>query len=452
MFCGAGGSSQGARDAGIEVKLAMNHWKLAIETHSANFPETDHDCADISASDPRRYESTDILIASPECTNHSLAKGKGKTRKQLNMFETQKQAEDRSRATMWDVPRWAEYHDYNIIITENVVDAKRWIMYDAWIKAMQLLGYDYRECFLNSMHFHPTPQSRDRLFVVFWKKGNKAPDLNYMPEAFCPKCEKKIFAIQSWKEGCKNWGKYRTQYVYKCSCGTTVEPYYYAAFNCIDFSIKSERIGDKKRQLKPNTLKRVAMGIEKYWNNPFVMYGGDARQVDRCYSLDKALPTQCSQPWHSLVVPFITYTNNNHGFEPPFIAQLYSSKSSLRSIQDAIGTQQTSKHDMIITSEAWNSFIGYYYGNAYESHITDALGTCTSKDRHYKIDMPAMKKIAVEDCYYRMIRSKEVGKAMAFGDSYIVLGDEREKVRQYGNAVTPPVMKWLIQQCVNSLK
>jgi DNA (cytosine-5)-methyltransferase 1 len=32
---------------------------------------------------------------------------------------------------------------------------------------------------------------------------------------------------------------------------------------------------------------------------------------------------------------------------------------------------------------------------------------------------------------------------MAFGDGYIVLGTNREKVRQYGNAVTPPVAEVL---------
>lgn len=40
QFCGAGGSSQGVRalsrsmGGGLEVKLALNHWKLAIETHN----------------------------------------------------------------------------------------------------------------------------------------------------------------------------------------------------------------------------------------------------------------------------------------------------------------------------------------------------------------------------------------------------------------------------------
>jgi site-specific DNA-cytosine methylase len=76
QFCGAGGSSIGATAAGAELRLALNHWKLAVETHNTNFPNAGHDCTDISACDPRRYPSTDVLITSPECTNHSLAKGK----------------------------------------------------------------------------------------------------------------------------------------------------------------------------------------------------------------------------------------------------------------------------------------------------------------------------------------------------------------------------------------
>ena len=81
MFCGAGGSTSGAKQAGVKVQLAMNHWKLAIETHNTNHPETDHDCADISQVDPRRYPRTDVLWASPECTNHSQASGKSRQAK-----------------------------------------------------------------------------------------------------------------------------------------------------------------------------------------------------------------------------------------------------------------------------------------------------------------------------------------------------------------------------------
>src|SRR5690349_6194706 len=133
QFCGAGGSSQGAKaildKVGGEIKLALNHWKLAIETHNTNFPDTMHDCTDISACDPRRYPSTDILITSPECTNHSLAKGQKIAKKQMDLFNSGKidASAERSRATMWDVCRFADYHNYNAIIVENVVDARKWV-------------------------------------------------------------------------------------------------------------------------------------------------------------------------------------------------------------------------------------------------------------------------------------------------------------------------------------
>ncbi len=43
-----------------------------------------------------------------------------------------------------------------------------------------------------------------------------------------------------------------------------------------------------------------------------------------------------------------------------------------------------------------------------------------------------------------MLKPPEIGRAMAFADSYTVLGTQREKVRQYGNAVTPPIAEILI--------
>lgn len=69
LFCGAGGSSTGMTDAGYDVKVAANHWERAIETHSANHPDTEHLCADISAIDLRHLPKTDVLWASPTCTN-----------------------------------------------------------------------------------------------------------------------------------------------------------------------------------------------------------------------------------------------------------------------------------------------------------------------------------------------------------------------------------------------
>ena len=174
LFCGAGGSSTGAEMVpGIEVVMAANHWALAIETHQANHPNTAHDCADLSQVDPRRYPTTDILWASPSCTNHSIAKGVARQRQDearrrdlLGLLEAGKPLADdaamRSRATMWDVVRFAEHHLYRAIIVENVVDAAEWVLFPAWRAALVALGYQMRLLSLNSMHASsaglPAPQ------------------------------------------------------------------------------------------------------------------------------------------------------------------------------------------------------------------------------------------------------------------------------------------------------
>jgi len=70
-----------------------------------------------------------------------------------------------------------------------------------------------------------------------------------------------------------------------------------------------------------------------------------------------------------------------------------------------------------------------------------------ARDRYGLVE-PA---IEVDDCGFRMLEPHEIGRAMAFADDYIVLGNKRERVRQYGNAVTPPVMALILQRAIASL-
>ncbi len=50
-----------------------------------------------------------------------------------------------------------------------------------------------------------------------------------------------------------------------------------------------------------------------------------------------------------------------------------------------------------------------------------------------------------------MLKPPEIGRAMAFADGYIVLGTQRERVRQYGNAVTPPVAEVIVPALVEAI-
>lgn len=515
QFCGAGGSSQGVRElshlmgGGIEVKLALNHWKLAIETHNTNFPDTLHDCTDISACDPRRYPKTNMLITSPECTNHSLAKGK-KSKHSADLFTQINPEEERSRATMWDVPRFAEYHHYELIIVENVVDARYWVTWEAWLKAMHLLGYLHKCVYYNSMHAHPTPQSRDRMYIVFWKKGNKAPDLELRPRAWCHHCAQDTESFQSWKKPNVNWGKYRQQYVYRCpTCSKVVEPYYYAAFNCIDWSIPGTRIGDRKKPLSENTIKRIKYGIEKYWNQPQIIttrytsgIGSRVRSV-----FDDVIPTQPGDQSHAILNPIIVKRNHNtspgslvkdsvvdplptqltdngfhlltplimngeyandnkkvrdaandvgftqttratNGVVMPFIVENKGTSKS-RSADSPLSCLTSVRYHGLITDESLRAFLAYNYNGNGVSDIKRPVNTVTTKDRTSLIQQGETPRI--EDCYYRMLLPHEVKLGMAFAHDYIVLGNSKQQVKQLGNAVTPPVMKDLSKRCIETL-
>ena len=546
QFCGAGGSSQGARrlskkiSGGLEVRLAMNHWKLAVETHNTNFPEADHDCADISASDPRRYQSTDILITSPECTNHSQAKGvKRKYQITQNLFGDINidPSAERSRATMWDVPRFAEIHKYNLIIVENVVDARQWIMWDAWLHAMRNLGYLHKCVYLNSMHALPTPQSRDRMYVVFWRKGNKTPDLEFRPKAYCQCCTEEIEAIQSWKNPQKKFGKYRTQYLYRCPrCTNVVEPYYYSAFNVIDWSKLGQRIGDRKKPLASNTMKRIEFGLERCKDSSFVIYTDNASTLNRSSNLSDPLYTQTTRQVAALITkgsyggdvssiasPEYTMTTQHNfgiagipmmideqnkngksrqlneyvstvlsggghhgvvsmpmfiknyggGFKPrnapinadktlgtmtsvdshallgvPFIVENRGCSTS-RDIDQAMSTQTQMINHGIASTEAVNAFLSYYYGTNQASKMTEPVGTVSTRDR-VALVMHSPKDVKIEDCTYRMLFPHEVQAAMAFDKDYIVCGTGKDKVKQLGNAVTPPAMEWLLEKGVET--
>jgi DNA (cytosine-5)-methyltransferase 1 len=50
-----------------------------------------------------------------------------------------------------------------------------------------------------------------------------------------------------------------------------------------------------------------------------------------------------------------------------------------------------------------------------------------------------------------MLAKHEIGAAMAFDADYIVTGTTKEVIKQFGNAVTPPTMEWIIGQCVAAL-
>jgi DNA (cytosine-5)-methyltransferase 1 len=73
LFCGAGGFSEGFRQAGFGVTHALDLWPPAVLTHEKNHPETTTIRADIESFEPADIGPVDVLIGSPPCTEFSYA-------------------------------------------------------------------------------------------------------------------------------------------------------------------------------------------------------------------------------------------------------------------------------------------------------------------------------------------------------------------------------------------
>lgn len=156
LFCGAGGSSWGAREAGVEIVAAFDLWPLAGKVHDANFPEAEFIPGRLEEIDVdalvKRFGSIDLILASPECTNHSPAKGN-------------KPRCEKSKDTAFQVVRFASAFKPRWIVIENVVSMRKWTRYAEFKSALENLGYKLREQVLNAAHFG-VAQSRRRLFLV----------------------------------------------------------------------------------------------------------------------------------------------------------------------------------------------------------------------------------------------------------------------------------------------
>lgn len=506
LFCGAGGSGLGATAVdGVELVMAANHWKLAVDTHQANFPQADHDCADISQAEPRRYRRTTLLWASPECTNHSNAKGK-KRNGQPTLFDRPDPSAVRSRATMWDVPRFAEVHRYDAVIVENVVEAAQWEMFPAWLMAMDCLGYAHNIVWLNSMHAPAitaprAPQSRDRMYVCFWRKGNRAPNLDVRPPAWCVGCDREVAAVQVFKPRTKawplaRWGKYRAQYLYRCPsprCHAVVEPDAVPAAQVIDWSdpgvVIGERVNAKGRPdpLEPATIARIEAGLRRYAGPQLVPAGGtwndtaapvtdpfrarttretegllvpvEGRDGVNARPAEAPMRTQSARHETALVVPY--YSN---GQARPadrslptmgtvetaglaFITELRGGGSTVRPVAEPLAAVCAGgNHHMLVRQNTPRGNPGQMCTPA-----TQPMRALTTAG-HQSLVGWSHTPPKVEDCTFRMLHVAEIQAAMAFRNDYVILGSaKRDRVRQLGNAVTPPAAEFLIRAVVASL-
>lgn len=147
--------------AGAEIVAAVDVWEKATRTFKRNFPDAwvrRRQLSTITGPEilKRDIGPIDLLIASPECTSHSIAKGnrprdEESRRSGAFVVEFLRKMGDQA-------PRW--------VVLENVVPWRSWHGYSDLISGLQNdLGYNCVARILEATHFD-VPQSRKRLFVI----------------------------------------------------------------------------------------------------------------------------------------------------------------------------------------------------------------------------------------------------------------------------------------------
>lgn len=160
LFCGGGFGARGAVLGGGVPLLGLDAWELATRTYKANFPDADVITSYIEQVNVQelgnRYQP-DVLLTSPECTSHSIARGS-------------KPGSERSRETALGIVPWVEAMNPRWVIVENVNRMKKWDRHNELVQTIESLGYSVSDLSLNAAEFGAA-QARKRMFLVCDREG-----------------------------------------------------------------------------------------------------------------------------------------------------------------------------------------------------------------------------------------------------------------------------------------
>ncbi|MEV0048488.1 DNA cytosine methyltransferase [Nocardia rhamnosiphila] len=299
LFSGFGGLTRGIEMAGFTTIMAANHNSYKVDVHEANHPNAEHWIADLVDPEAADYHSArdlptaDLLTAGVSCVNHSQANTQKAYEQGASLFDLDDPEFDarvtrseRDRATANCVLHYADQHHPRLILVECTTELVSWgpaipgkkkvgdgSTYRWWLRQFENLGYRYRELRLNSMFFG-VPQSRDRLYVVFWDRRLPTPDLDHRPLSWCGSCDDTVEAMWSWKTGIPPTGavRYGKQYNYRCvRCRREVVPPATPSLHALDLTNLGTRIGDRTKPLAPATMARAERCRQRFAEFPAIL-------------------------------------------------------------------------------------------------------------------------------------------------------------------------------------
>ena len=379
LFCGAGGTSVGfdrAKYKGLniaEVIACINHDPLAIRNHGLNFPECIHFTEDVRNMDLRKlkkivdgfrqkYPNAKLILwASLECTHFSNAKTGSRDadsrtlawvlydyeavlKPELIMIENVREFMSWGPLTgkVTKVKGGGDYCELSVdkktgFLSGNFVpeSRKKGIDYIKWKQTIEKRGYRYSSKLLNSADFG-SYQSRLRYFGIFAR-----PEL---PIHFPKQTHDK-----AGRHGMPRWKAVR---------------------EVLDLHEIGNSIFKRKKDLSPNTLKRIMAGLLKFVANgqqAYLVknYGGDPD--GKAVSLEQPAPTITTIPHEMLLTAYMIRSN---GGDP---------KDRVSDIDSPTNTLTTSPNQQLVSTD----FLCQYNGTPENCNFpTDSASrTITTKDR-----------------------------------------------------------------------
>ncbi len=472
LFAGGGGASTGIEMAlGYgTVDVAVNHDAMAIALHEANHPCTVHYVSDVFEVDPREATQgrpVGLLWASPDCTDHSKAKGSAPIR------------DKRRRALAWVVKRWAGQVRPRVIMLENVEEFIEWgpivgrpgayrrderrkgRTFRRFWRSLVDMGYDVQWKELRACDYG-APTTRRRLFLV-------------------ARCDGKPITWPRPTHGPKGQKPYRT------------------AAECIDWSIpmcsifatkaearawaKEHGVSTPRRPLASKTLARIAAGVRRFVieaENPHLVnasdipflvprYGERPGQVPRTLSITEPYPvvvptanggslvtarveqvaTFLARHWGGMVGttvdrPFPTITTK--GSQDQVVA-VHLAHFQTREPAGGQGAD-TPLRTVLTKSKAAlvASFLQRYNGQGIGGALNEPSPTVTTKDRLGLVTVAVDgTSYVITDIYMRMLTPRELYRCQGFPEWYEIeqVEDRKlsktEQVLYVGNSVSPPL-------------
>ena len=453
LFCGAGGFSEGLRQACSELgydlrHAAVNHWDRAVETHERNHPDAHQYQSKVEQLHPPdvvqrltddETVDVDLLVGGPSCTHFSRARGGKPVNEQLRM-------------SPWHVLDWLEKLDVDAFIIENVPEIQDWgpvdddgqpsrdgSIFEAWVNALNSLGYAVDWTELVAADFGD-PTTRQRFFIVGRQHGGATfPEPTHSDDDPELPDHRTAAEIIDWSDlGESIWTRDLTQKrVHSPPKDSTMQRIAEGVRrHCDDalapFAAVLDQLGrDEIRSLRERAVPaEYAAEAADALDEPFlVSVPAPAEAADESVLLrqqDGAHPLSIT----NRPVPTIA-TKGAHAIATPSLLR-WSHGGATLPFDEPMPTIATERGGVFSLSQpVVRPFIDDYEGPA--KPLDDALGTVTSRDR-IALCIPELWPWGL-DVRYRMLQPEELKQAQGFPESYDIAGTKSDRTEQIGNAV-----------------